>query len=95
MNDDFDMNRDRDLDRDDIDRDMDHDDMGAQGASNQAKGNMRNAAGKVEEGWGKLTGQEDVERKGQAKQVEGKAQNLGGRVQSKADDALDDLRDDS
>jgi uncharacterized protein YjbJ (UPF0337 family) len=52
---------------------------------------MRDAAGKIQEGFGKLTGQDDVERAGREKQMEGKAQNLGGRVQEGADDALDNL----
>jgi uncharacterized protein YjbJ (UPF0337 family) len=83
MNDDLDLNRDRDMDHDD--------DLGAEGTKNQAKGNMRDAAGKIQEGFGKLTGQDDVERGGREKQMEGKAQNLGGRVQEGADDALDNL----
>jgi len=50
MQDDFDTNRDRDLEPDS--------DLGETGTSHQAKGNMRKAAGKLEEGWGKLTDQQ-------------------------------------
>lgn len=90
MQDDFDTNRDRDLEPDS--------DIGEAGTSHQAKGNMRKAAGKLEEGWGKLTDQHDVEAKGKAKQVQGSAENVFGRVQSSASDKLDDLgerRDDA
>jgi uncharacterized protein YjbJ (UPF0337 family) len=83
MQDDFDTNRDRDLEPDS--------DIGKTGTSHQAKGNMHKAAGKIEEGWGKLTGQHDVETKGKAKQVQGSAENVVGRVQSNASDKLDDL----
>jgi uncharacterized protein YjbJ (UPF0337 family) len=85
MQDDFDTNRDRDLEPDS--------DLGETGTSHQAKGNMRKAAGKLEEGWGKLTDQHDVEAKGKMKQVQGSAENVVGRVQSSADDRLDDLDD--
>lgn len=87
MNDDFDLKHDRDEERDD--------DLGDKGRKNQAKGNLRETAGKIQEGFGKLTGQKDVEREGRAKQMQGKAQNLGGRVQEGADDMLEDLRPDS
>lgn len=87
MQDDFDINRDRELDRDDDTRD----DLGDEGRSHQAKGSMRNAAGKLQEGLGKLTGKHDLEREGKMKQVQGSAENLVGRVQENADDRLDDM----
>jgi uncharacterized protein YjbJ (UPF0337 family) len=54
---------------------------------------MRNAAGKLQEGLGKLTGKDDLEREGKTKQVQGNAENLVGRVQEGTDDRLDDLGD--
>jgi uncharacterized protein YjbJ (UPF0337 family) len=89
MQDDFDTNSDREMDRDDDTRG----DLGDEGRSHQAKGSMRNAAGKLQEGLGKLTGQHDLEREGKTKQVQGKAENLVGRVQEGADDQIDDLGD--
>jgi len=78
-----------------MDRDRDDDtDLGARGEKNKAKGNLEHATGKAQEGFGKLTGQKDVEAKGRARQAKGKAQNLGGRVQEGVDDMLDKARDD-
>jgi uncharacterized protein YjbJ (UPF0337 family) len=87
MQDDFDTNRDREMDRDDDTRG----DLGDEGRSHQAKGSMRNAAGKLQEGLGKLTGKHDLEREGKTKQVQGNAENLVGRVQEGTDDRIDDL----
>lgn len=89
MQDDFDTTHDREMDRDDDLRD----DLGDTGRKHQSKGAMRQAGGKIQEGWGKLTGQHDVEREGKMKQVQGKAENVVGRVQENADDRLDDMGD--
>ena len=53
------------------------------GAAKQAKGNLKEAAGKV-------TGDEKLKAEGKADKVEGKVQNAFGGLKDKAREALDD-----
>ena len=66
-------------------------DLGDRGASDNVRGKLNQAGGKVQEGIGKLTGDKDVEREGQARQVKGNVQDTAGNVERKVDDALDSL----
>ena len=54
---------------------------------NQVKGTAKDAAGKVQETAGKLTGNTSQQVKGTAKQVEGKVQKGAGNLQEAARDA--------
>lgn len=55
--------------------------------SNQVKGSVKDAAGKLQEKAGAAMGSTKQEGKGMAKQVEGKAQKAAGDVQQGAKDA--------
>ena len=48
---------------------------------NQVNGEVKNVAGKIQEGVGKLTGNKEQQVKGIAKQISGKAQSAVGDVQ--------------
>lgn len=66
-------------------------DLGTRGRENQAKGGMTNLGGKIQEAAGKVTGREDWEAEGKAKQMEGDVQKGFGKAESNTDDALDNL----
>ncbi|MEO8486289.1 MAG: CsbD family protein [Betaproteobacteria bacterium] len=55
--------------------------------SNQVKGKAKDIGGKIQEGFGKATGNVGQQIKGGAKQVEGKIQKGVGDVQEAADRA--------
>ncbi len=52
---------------------------------NQAKGTMKDTAGKVQEKFGEAVGSKEQEVKGAAKQVEGTVQKKAGDVQESAE----------
>lgn len=52
----------------------------------QAKGAGKDAAGEVQEQFGKVTGNKDQEAKGEARQVEGKVQKKVGDVKEAVKD---------
>jgi uncharacterized protein YjbJ (UPF0337 family) len=54
---------------------------------NQVKGEVKNLAGKVQEGAGKLTGSKEQQVKGLGKQIAGKAQSSVGDVQQAVSDS--------
>jgi uncharacterized protein YjbJ (UPF0337 family) len=56
----------------------------------RTEGSMKQAGGKIEEGAGKLFGDEKMKREGQADQAEGKLQNAWGGVKDAARDITDD-----
>ena len=53
----------------------------------QAKGTIKDVAGKVQRKFGQMTGSESQQVKGTAKQVEGKIQKGVGNVEQALDDA--------
>ena len=55
--------------------------------SNQVKGSVKDAAGKVQEKAGEMVGSNTQQAKGMAKQVEGKTQKAAGDVQQAAERA--------
>lgn len=57
------------------------------------KGAAKDFGGKVEEAAGNLTGDADVQARGQEKQAEGKAQNLWGKAKDAAGNFADDVKD--
>jgi uncharacterized protein YjbJ (UPF0337 family) len=59
----------------------------------KTKGTMTDIEGKAEETAGKLTGNEEQELHGQAKQVQGQAQKTIGDIQDKTQDTLEDAKD--
>ena len=71
-------NRDRNID---VSADIDKD---------RTEGSMKQVSGKLEEGAGKLFGDEKMKRDGQADQVEGKAQNAWGSAKDKAREIVSD-----
>lgn len=72
------------------DRDLDLDrDLGTRGDENEAKGGMKKMGGKLQEGLGKLTGDQSTEAKGKMKQAEGNLQEGLGSAERNVDDALD------
>jgi uncharacterized protein YjbJ (UPF0337 family) len=74
------------------DRDYDENnnpDLGTQGTKTQGHGAMDKMAGKVEEGWGKLTNNESDVIKGKMKQGKGNVEEGVGKAERKTDDALD------
>ena len=56
-------------------------------ADDKMKGTGKQVEGKVEEGVGKVTGDEDLKAKGKGKQVEGKVQKKAGEAKDKLKDA--------
>ena len=60
----------------------------------RTEGSMKQAGGKIEEGAGKLFGDEKMKREGQADQAEGKLQNAWGSVKDAARDMTDGDDDD-
>ncbi len=54
---------------------------------NQVNGEVKNVAGKIQEGVGKLTGKKEQQVKGVAKQGVGKVQSAVGDLQQSAADA--------
>lgn len=58
----------------------------------QIKGGVREAAGKVQEGFGKMTGSEEQEAKGLGKQAAGKVQQTYGDAKEAAKDVADDVK---
>ena len=57
----------------------------------QAKGGIKNIAGKAQEKLGQATDDRSQQAKGMAKQVEGKVQKGFGDAKDKAEDAADKL----
>ncbi len=57
----------------------------------QAKGGMKDIAGKAQEKFGEVTGNRSQQAKGLGKQAEGKVQKGVGDVKDKAEDAADKL----
>ena len=60
--------------------------------SDRIEGPLKEAGGKVKEGWGDLTDDEQTEAEGHADQVEGNVQNKWGEGKDSVRDALDDDR---
>jgi uncharacterized protein YjbJ (UPF0337 family) len=54
----------------------------------QVKGTAKDAAGEVQEQFGKVTGNRDQEAKGEARQVEGKVQKNVGDLKEDVKDVL-------
>lgn len=82
MNEDLTYDRDRDLDRD-YDRDL-----GDRGMDDQSRGAMDKLGGKVQEGWGKLTGDKSDEMQGKMKQGKGSMEEGFGQAESDIDSTL-------
>jgi uncharacterized protein YjbJ (UPF0337 family) len=59
---------------------------------NRTSGAAKNFAGKVEEGFGRATGDAKTRAQGQAKQAEGSVQELYGQAIDSAEDAIDAVR---
>jgi len=68
-------------------------DLGQRGDENAAKGSMDKVAGKVQEGWGKLTGDKSTEAEGKMRQAGGSVREGVGNVERNVDDKVDDMRD--
>lgn len=68
-------------------------DLREQGTENQVQGGMDQLGGRIQEGLGNLTGNDDAAREGEARQAKGGVQRGAGDLQNKAGDALDNLRD--
>ncbi len=62
--------------------------MAGENAGDKVKGTGKQVEGKVQEGAGKLTGNEDLEAKGKGKQVEGKVQKKVGEARENLKDAI-------
>jgi uncharacterized protein YjbJ (UPF0337 family) len=60
--------------------------------SDRVKGKMKDLAGKAQEKFGEVTGNEEQEAKGAAKQVEGKVQNTFGNVKDAGRNIADDVK---
>jgi uncharacterized protein YjbJ (UPF0337 family) len=65
-----------------------HDRKGNAMNKDQVKGAARDAAGEVQENFGKATGNASQQAKGEARQAEGKLQKKVGDVKEKAKDAF-------
>ena len=63
--------------------------------SNQVKGQIKETAGTVQRKFGEAVDSPSQQAKGLAKEVEGKAQKAVGNAQEAAEDAADELREDS
>lgn len=57
----------------------------------QVKGGLKDAAGAVQKGAGKLVGNKEQEAKGAARQAEGKVQKTVGNVKENVKDGIDKL----
>ncbi|HEX8032339.1 MAG TPA: CsbD family protein [Ktedonobacterales bacterium] len=68
-------------------------DLGQRGDENVGKGGMDKVTGKVQEGWGKLTGDKSTEAEGKMRQVGGSVREGVGNVERNVDDTMDDMRD--
>ncbi len=81
------MNEDmtRNVNNDDMTRDPD---LGEQGSEHQGQGKLDKLTGKVQEEFGKLTGNKDTELKGKMKQGKGNLEEGAGKAESTIDDAL-------
>ncbi|GCE12582.1 CsbD family protein [Tengunoibacter tsumagoiensis] len=64
-------------------------DLGTKGEENTLKGKLKQAAGKVQNKMGEMTGNTEEEMKGRAKEAEGTGQSTIGNVEKKIDDKLD------
>jgi uncharacterized protein YjbJ (UPF0337 family) len=60
---------------------------------NRISGTARNIGGKVEEGFGRVTGDTKSQAEGMAKQVAGSAQDMYGQARDAASDMADTARD--
>jgi uncharacterized protein YjbJ (UPF0337 family) len=82
------MNND-DLTRDDTMRDERADaDLKERSAKNNTKGGMNKLTGKMQEGLGKMTGNQSMEAKGKMKQMKGGAQQGLGNAEDTAGDVV-------
>lgn len=68
-------------------------DLGERGDENAAKGGLDKMRGKVEEGWGKVTGDRSTEAKGKIHQAGGTMREGLGDTERNLDDSMDDMRD--
>lgn len=68
-------------------------DLGQRGDENVAKGGLDKVTGKVQEGWGKLTGNPQTEAEGKMRQVGGNVREGVGNAERNLDDSMDDIRD--
>jgi uncharacterized protein YjbJ (UPF0337 family) len=59
----------------------------------ELKGKAKDLKGKVKEGVGDMTGDEQLEREGAADQVEGQVQDAFGRGKRKVGEAIEDVGD--
>lgn len=64
-------------------------DLSQRGDENVAKGGMDKVTGKVEEGWGKLTGNRKTEAEGKMRQAGGSVREGVGNVERNLDDMSD------
>ena len=55
----------------------------------EVKGKAKEVAGKIEQGVGRATGDEETTASGEVREVEGKGQGLVGKVKQKAHDVID------
>jgi uncharacterized protein YjbJ (UPF0337 family) len=60
--------------------------------SDRVTGKMKDFAGKAQEKFGEITGNEEQEAKGAGKQAEGKVQNTFGNVKDAGRDIADDVK---
>jgi len=60
--------------------------------SDRIEGSVKEAGGKVKEGWGDLTDDSSTEAEGKLDQAEGGLQNEWGKTKDDVRDALDDDR---
>lgn len=68
-------------------------DLGQRGDENAGKGSMDKVTGKVQEGWGKLTGDPKTEAEGKMRQASGNVREGVGNAERNLDDSMDDMRD--
>lgn len=68
-------------------------DLGQRGDENVAKGGLDKVTGKVQEGWGKLTGNPQTEAEGKMRQAGGSVREGVGNAERNLDDSMDDIRD--
>jgi uncharacterized protein YjbJ (UPF0337 family) len=70
--------------------DNDNKDLGTQGTEDKLKGKANQAAGKVQNKVGQVTGNEESQAKGKARQAGGKLQEGVGNVEKNVDNTLKD-----
>lgn len=68
-------------------------DLGLRGDENVGKGGMDKLKGKVQEGWGKMTGDRETEAEGKMRQAHGNVREGIGNAERNLDDSMDDMRD--